>query len=210
MRPVNDSVGPSLREAKKRENRKAFLEAGRRVFSEIGLGAATVRDIVRESGLAQGSFYNYFDSKEAVFEVIVDSVVEQIRARLRESREAAIDGPSFLIAGYRACMELTAFDPDTAALMRRNQNAFRAAFYQNQTASGLLADLVEELDGKVASGVFRPHDSAVMAETMISLGVDLIITCLDAPDEAPRRLDFLQDLFANALLADGALDGACC
>ena len=53
------------RERTKRANREAILAAARRVFSDIGYGAASVRDIVRGTDLASGTFYNYFPDKEA-------------------------------------------------------------------------------------------------------------------------------------------------
>ncbi|MDX6656088.1 MAG: hypothetical protein QOH62_881, partial [Solirubrobacteraceae bacterium] len=45
------------REQTKAANRTAILDAARVVFSQIGYGAATVRDIVRETDLATGTFY---------------------------------------------------------------------------------------------------------------------------------------------------------
>ena len=46
------------REQNKAENRTALLKAARAVFAEMGYGAASVRDIVRRTDLASGTFYN--------------------------------------------------------------------------------------------------------------------------------------------------------
>ncbi|MEL6978051.1 MAG: TetR/AcrR family transcriptional regulator [Pseudomonadota bacterium] len=195
-----DGATLSLRAARKAENRRLIVAAGRAVFAEIGLDAATVRDIVRASGLAQGSFYNYFDSKEAVFSVIVDEVVTPIRARLKEARAAATTADAFIGGCYRACVALTAQDYAAAALIRRNQAAFRAAFYQGDDLAGaVLRELVEDLEAAVARGLFAPHDAPLMAEMMLSAGVDLIIACLNAPEQTERRLAFLQTTFETAL-----------
>ena len=51
------------REQSKAENRAALLKAARTVFAEMGYGAAGVRDIVRRTDLASGTFYNYFKDK---------------------------------------------------------------------------------------------------------------------------------------------------
>ena len=40
------------------------------VFAELGYGATTVRDIIRATDLASGTFYNYFKSKEEVFQAL--------------------------------------------------------------------------------------------------------------------------------------------
>ena len=49
-----------------------ILEAARGVFAELGYGAATVRDIIRATTLASGTFYNYFKSKEEIYQAIRD------------------------------------------------------------------------------------------------------------------------------------------
>ena len=67
------------REQTKATNRLAILEAARQVFAELGYGETTVRDIIRKTGLASGTFYNYFKSKEEVFEAIMDANALQVR-----------------------------------------------------------------------------------------------------------------------------------
>ena len=66
------------------------MAAARKVFAEKGLAAATARDIVRETDLATGTFYNYFDDKEDAFRAVIDEFAEQARAR--RAREAAPAG----------------------------------------------------------------------------------------------------------------------
>jgi AcrR family transcriptional regulator len=60
------------REQTKVQNRQAILDAARQVFGEIGYETATVRDIIRRAGLAAGTFYNYYRSKEEVFAALAD------------------------------------------------------------------------------------------------------------------------------------------
>jgi AcrR family transcriptional regulator len=60
------------REQTKVQNRQAILDAAREVFGELGYETATVRDIIRRAGLAAGTFYNYYRSKEEVFAALAD------------------------------------------------------------------------------------------------------------------------------------------
>ena len=62
----------SRREATKEANRAALLDAAREVFAEYGYPGTGVRDIVRRTDLASGTFYNYFDSKEAIFAAVLE------------------------------------------------------------------------------------------------------------------------------------------
>lgn len=61
---------------KGRERRGEILRAARKVFEERGFLDTRVADIVAAAGVAQGTFYSYFDSKEAVFAEVAQQVVE--------------------------------------------------------------------------------------------------------------------------------------
>ncbi|MGB3627674.1 MAG: helix-turn-helix domain-containing protein, partial [Henriciella sp.] len=77
------------RERTKAANREAILAAARRVFARLGLDATTVRDIIRETDLAAGTFYNYFRSKEEVFQALADESTKRFRPRLQTVRAKA-------------------------------------------------------------------------------------------------------------------------
>ena len=86
----------------KAANRRAILDAARGVFARIGYEATPVRDIIRETELAAGTFYNYFKSKEEVFEAIATDSVLRFRPLLQKVREEATDLESYLYAAYGA------------------------------------------------------------------------------------------------------------
>jgi AcrR family transcriptional regulator len=62
------------REQTKALNRQLILNAARQVFAATGYGPATVREIIRATPLASGTFYNYFKSKEEVYQASRDDV----------------------------------------------------------------------------------------------------------------------------------------
>jgi AcrR family transcriptional regulator len=49
-----------------------------------GFAEVSVSRIVREVGVAQGTFYYYFDSKEAVLDALIQAHVQEVAARLSE------------------------------------------------------------------------------------------------------------------------------
>lgn len=77
------------RERAKANNRQAILAAARRVFAQMSYDGASVRDIIRGTDLASGTFYNYFRSKEEVFEALADDSARRFKPILRAAREAA-------------------------------------------------------------------------------------------------------------------------
>jgi len=91
----------SRRELTKAQNRETILEAARLVFSQLGFATATVRDIIRATPLASGTFYNYFKSKEQVYQALRDEEALALRPKLREARAAAGDARAFISASFR-------------------------------------------------------------------------------------------------------------
>src|ERR1043165_3913517 len=79
--------GSGRPEELKAQNRAKLLAAGRKVFAEKGVGAATARDIVRETDLATGTFYNYFEDKKEVFRALISEHAEQARRIARAERQ---------------------------------------------------------------------------------------------------------------------------
>ena len=77
------------REQNAAQNRAAILQAAREAFCEIGFGATTVRDIIRRTGLASGTFYNYFPDKESLLHELVEDFQIELRRRVHEARESA-------------------------------------------------------------------------------------------------------------------------
>lgn len=60
-------MSPKVSEAYKEATRAKILRAAEKVFARQGYNAASVDDIVKESGLSKGALYGYFDSKEELF-----------------------------------------------------------------------------------------------------------------------------------------------
>src|SRR5438477_13151278 len=102
-KPPEVKAGPALgrRERTKAENREAILAAARQVFADLGFAAASVRDIIRVTPLAAGTFYNYFKSKEEVYLALRDEQALAVRPRLRQARLAATTAESFVADGFR-------------------------------------------------------------------------------------------------------------
>lgn len=71
-------------EAKRKTRRTGILEAALRAFGSRGYHDTSVSDILSEAGIARGTFYLYFESKNAVFGELLD----QLLVRLGDS----IDG----------------------------------------------------------------------------------------------------------------------
>lgn len=92
--PRAHAVGaaPSLGQQERRESgpvtgkgqarKAALLDAAARVFERRGFHDTRVADIVAEARVSQGTFYTYFDSKDAVFRAVATRVVGEMLVAL--------------------------------------------------------------------------------------------------------------------------------
>jgi AcrR family transcriptional regulator len=71
--------------------RRRILEAAQAHFSEAGFDAATTRDIAAAAGIATGTLFNYFPSKEAIAMAMVAEALGEARRKV----EGRIRGESF-------------------------------------------------------------------------------------------------------------------
>ena len=90
------------REQTKVANRLAILDAAREVFGELGYETATVRDIIRRTGLAAGTFYNYFKSKDEVYVALASEGARQFAPLLKAQRAQSANWEEFVHAAIEA------------------------------------------------------------------------------------------------------------
>ncbi|MAC26528.1 MAG: hypothetical protein CMN31_11900 [Sandaracinus sp.] len=82
-RALSPNDGRSVRASKKRESRrKAILQAARRAFAEKGYHHTHVADIIAGAGIARGTFYLYFESKNAIFLELLDQLLDELQASI--------------------------------------------------------------------------------------------------------------------------------
>lgn len=78
--------------------RRQILDAAGACFARRGFHAASMAEIARTFGMSAGHIYNYFASKEAIIEALVERDLETALDRIEELRSAA-DISQALVAG---------------------------------------------------------------------------------------------------------------
>jgi AcrR family transcriptional regulator len=190
----------SRREDTKAANRAAILAAGRDVFARHGYDAASVRDVVRGTALASGTFYNYFPDKAAVFRAIVEETGAEALRRVREARRSATTTEHLLEDGFRAFFEFIAADPAMFAFLRRNLGTIRDRFADAVLPAGL-GDLEADLRDAIARGDLPSVDVGYLAHAMIAVGLELGQELAErTPPDVEGATRFAASLFAGGVM----------
>ncbi|HQZ84050.1 MAG TPA: TetR/AcrR family transcriptional regulator [Actinomycetota bacterium] len=133
------------------DSRTAILAGAGRAFGRLGYGTCRVEDIIEEAGVSRGTFYKFFDSKEAVFESIEQAFdlsfvqamqsVDDPRLSPQARAEAYLDAYLRWIVGWRDLARTMWTDPTRPGAETLNQvrNDALTAFI------GLVAGLVNDM-----------------------------------------------------------------
>lgn len=70
----------------------ALIASAIRMFQKNGFQMTRVSDIVADAGVAQGTFYNYFKSKEEIFKEICYDFIDKLQKKFVERTEHMFDG----------------------------------------------------------------------------------------------------------------------
>ena len=91
--------------------RAALLEAALRVFARRGSGAAAIHEITAEAGVANGTFYNYFRSREELVEAASLRLAEGLSEDITASSAAVSDPAERVAIGCRRFLLRAGEDP---------------------------------------------------------------------------------------------------
>jgi AcrR family transcriptional regulator len=113
---VNDE-GPTT--PRGRRTRDALVRAAREVFERQGFLDARVADIADAAGVAHGSFYTYFDSKEAVFKEVANALVGDMFLASRVGADVPRDPISRIEAANRLYLQAYARNARMLAILEQ-------------------------------------------------------------------------------------------
>jgi AcrR family transcriptional regulator len=187
---VNSATG-SRRELTKIQNRETILEAAQLVFAQLGFATATVRDIIRATPLASGTFYNYFKSKEQVYQALRDEEALAIRPKLREARAAATDAKGFLAASLRPYFWFVA--------QRGAGGSERFRLDSPEVLAGF-AELREDIENAIARGLLPPADPGLLTAVLTGVAFELAEEVKQGA-EVEKVTEFATALFMNGISA---------
>lgn len=200
------------REERKAQNRAKLLCAARKVFAEKGFGEATARDIVRETDLATGTFYNYFRDKDEVFRALLAEFEVKVRdATLSIRRDESLPFEVMLEEGARAFFRVVIEDTELFHVLRRNAGAIAMMPIETLFGQGMdeFSEDVEhwQREGDVVPGVDADYLRAMIAGTAMQVANKLLERDPPDPDEAARFMGRAILGAIDALAADASAAG---
>jgi AcrR family transcriptional regulator len=190
------SQGKAPRTERGRRTLRALLDAAAVEFGEKGFHEGSISGITRRAGVALGSFYTYFDSKDAIFRALVRDMSDQVRDRVAPAIRAAPDQLSAERAGLLSFLEFVADHKEIYRIIDEAEFVDPDSFRRHYatTAERIEARLRAAADrGEVRADVSDVHAWAVMGMNVF-LGLRFGVWSADrSPAEvADAAADLLQ------------------
>ncbi len=181
-----DEEAAGKREKNKARNRAVIIEAARRCFIEQGYDAVTVRDIIGETDLASGTYYNYFPDKASVFKALVEDSTVEMNRRMHDVRSNARTLEEFLYGAYLVAFNTVAEDPVFFAFILRNEPVVRD-FYEDTVFGISINSLKRDITDAVERGVLPMTDIEYLSAAFYGVGYEMSRSLVSRDIKDPER-----------------------
>jgi AcrR family transcriptional regulator len=191
---VTGTGGRELK-AKGLETRRRLLDAAERVFGELGFYDASIVKITEAAGVAQGTFYLYFASKQEIFEELVRDLNARVRHAMQKSAAQGRDRIEAERLGFRGYFRFTSEHPALYRIVRQAEFVSPATlqYHYEKITEGYVEGLREAMArGEIAGG-----EPEVIAWALMAVGEMLGMRWLlwnrttEMPPEVLHELDEL-------------------
>lgn len=202
MPEVNDPIQELIITAR----RTQILNAATRVFAEKGFHRATIKDIARAAGIADGTIYTYFKSKTEVLLGILDRLNETNEREFHFAEVYSQDLRSFFTAYVRHRLTLVWENTEVfqAILPELLSNAeLRETYYQRIIApTTALGERYFQMIHE--QGLLHIHDAPLTVRAIAGMILGLLTLHLLGDEQIATRREELPELLTSLLL-DGML-----
>jgi AcrR family transcriptional regulator len=166
-----------------RKTREKLLHAAEAEFGERGFPDASIASITQRAGVALGTFYVYFESKEEIFRALVSYMGELTRQWIGERVAESPDRLAAERRGVEAFIEFVRTHRNLYRVVSMAQFVAEDAFrdYYNVFASAY----EENLQRAAEAGEIRDGDSEVWSWALIGMTVFLGMRFADWDEDRP-------------------------
>ena len=182
------------------EKKHKILKAANKEFARVPLEQASIKNIVTNAQIPRGSFYQYFENKQDLFEYIMTSKTGDMEKNLIEMIEQENGNIiNIFINIYDHLIEV--------GKIRRNNKLFRQIFENIKTSDNLMLTRKEEMNKKLEKilqdlysknkdilNIKNEEEFKLVIEILSAITRRRIVASLKYKNSAEAREDFLKEI----------------
>lgn len=204
MAKSNASLGPmggadpkAPRTERGRRTLRSLLDAAAAEFGEKGFHTASISGITTRAGAALGSFYTYFDSKDAIFRALVRDMSGRVKAHVAPALQGATDELVAEREALRAFLEFAREHKEIYRIIDEAEFVDADSYRLHYETTALR--IRERLEAGAARGEVRADVGDVHAWAIMGMNVFLGLRYAVWSDEEPAKVAAI----ASEMIADG-------
>jgi AcrR family transcriptional regulator len=168
-------AGKAPRTARGEKTLRKILDAARDEFGDRGFSDSSIVGITQRAGVALGTFYTYFDSKEALFQALVRDMSNQVRDRVGPSLAGGADALDGERRALETFIEFAREHRDIYRIIDQSEFVDPTAYREHYetTATRIAARLATARDKGEIAASFSDADLQIVAWGMMGANVFL-------------------------------------
>lgn len=180
------------------KTKKAIFDSALKIFSTNGYDGATMDDIAQFAGVAKGTLYYHFKSKEEIFGFIIKEGLESIRAKTIELIDQEEDSVSKIMTFCKSQLNLVEEHKDFLKVVM--SQLWGASIRHNELRNSIVEyakDIEKFVKSGIEDGVMKKGDPLLMTCSVLGTVCALALHRLihdsidDLDQEIEQMMDFL-------------------
>ena len=157
------------------ERRNEILDAAERLFGRKGYNKCTVNDILDAVGIAKGTFYYYFKSKEEVLDAIIHRVTEVVALRAEEAATNPELSPVMKLFNTILSMRVEReVDNDFMEELHKPENALMHQKSLSSIVTRVTPVLVKVVEEGINEGIFKSDFPVQYMQIFLTSSITLL------------------------------------
>lgn len=150
------------------ERRNEILDVAERLFCSRGYDQTSTNDILAEIGIARGTLYYHFSSKEDILDAMIDRILDEI---VRRASQIALDGSIPVLERMTQTILASNVDTKTGDMileqMHKPQNALMHAKMQERLLKQLIPLFTKLIEDGISQGLMQTDDPEDTIEMLL-------------------------------------------
>lgn len=190
------------REIQKQQVRERILEEALSLFSERGFEKTTVADIVEQSAIARGTFYNYFPDMNTLFDALIAQLNQQVVEAIQYTRKHTDNLYDYLYGTFKSYFELIGTE-QMIQFHIVNQAYIRQSSYQSDLIKVIVKNLNRDLKSDLKIKAFNEkYEFLLLSYMLVGSPPELFLAThtTDINLTSEQLATFLAKLFYKVLM----------
>ncbi len=183
--------------------RQRLVDSAKEAFASNGYHETSVSEIVRQAGIARSTFYQYFDSKQHLFESILDNLLQDLHDAIRPvSLAPGALAPLLQIRdNLTRVFDLVLDEKDLTRILMQHSGALDLTMVkQLEDFYGQAARMIQHsLNLGIAMNLIRPCNTHLISFSIIGAVKEVVFQLTTSTEQRPATQETVTQLLDFAM-----------